>query len=96
VSRSLKSVGPNPTLVKNDICTALRELKPRLVGEIAVAGPDLARSLTDLGLVMNRLYFRRFVLGHGTPFFAGPRPPLRLAASNPIGEDTIRLTYVPA
>jgi hypothetical protein len=39
---------------------------------------------------------RPFVLGHGTPFFAGPRPPLRLVASDPIGEDTIRLTYVPA
>ena len=97
VSRSLKSVGPNATLVQNEVGTVLRELKARLVGEIDVAGPDLARSLTDLGLVDEyRLYFRPFVLGHGTPFFAGPRPPLRLVASDPIGEDTIRLTYVPA
>ena len=97
VSRSLKSVGPNATLVQNDVGTVLRELKARLVGEIDVAGPDLARSLTDLGLVDEyRLYFRPFVLGHGTPFFAGPRPPLRLVASDRIGEDTIRLTYVPA
>ena len=96
VSRSLKSVGPNATLVQNDVGTVLRELKARLVGEIAVAGPDLARSLTDLGLVDEyRLYFRPFVLGHGTPFFAGPRPPLRLVASDLIGENTIRLTYVP-
>ena len=51
VSRSLKSVGPNATLVQNDVGTVLRELKARLVGEIDVAGPDLARSLTDLGLV---------------------------------------------
>jgi dihydrofolate reductase len=97
VSRSLQSVGPNATLVQNDVGTVLRELKARLVGEIDVAGPDLARSLSDLGLVDEyRLYFRPFVLGHGTPFFAGPRPPLRLVASDPIGEDTIRLTYVPA
>ncbi len=87
VSRSLKSVGPNATLVQNDLGTVLRELKARLVGEIDVAGPDLARSLTDLGLVDEyRLYFRPFVLGHGTPFFAGPRPPLRLVASDLIGE----------
>ena len=44
VSRSLKSVGPNATLVRNDVGTVLRELKARLVGEIDVAGPDLARS----------------------------------------------------
>ena len=97
VSRSLKSVGPNATLVQNDVGTVLRELKARLVGEIDVAGPDLARSLTHLGLIDEyRLYFRPFVLGRGTPFFAGPRPPLRLVASDPIGEDAIRLTYVPA
>jgi hypothetical protein len=77
--------------------TVLRDLKARLVGEIDVAGPDLARSLTDLGLVDEyRLYFRPFVLAHGTPFFAGPRPPLRLVASDLVGEGVIRLTYVPA
>jgi dihydrofolate reductase len=96
VSRSLKSVGPNATLVQNDAGTVLRELKARLVGEIDVAGPDLARSLGDLGLVDEyRLYLRPFVLGRGTPFFAGPRPPLRLVSSDPVGEDAIRLTYVP-
>jgi hypothetical protein len=36
------------------------------------------------------------VLGHGKPFFAGPRPPLHLVASDLIAEDVIRLTYVPA
>jgi hypothetical protein len=36
------------------------------------------------------------VLGSGTPFFAGPRPPLRLVASDLIVEDVIRLTYAPA
>src|SRR5579864_6362772 len=51
VSRSLKSVGPNATLVSDDIEAVIRELKARLVGEIAVSGPDLARSLTDLGLI---------------------------------------------
>jgi dihydrofolate reductase len=97
VSRSLKAVGPNATLVQNDVGTVLRELKAQLVGEIDVAGPDLARSLTDLGLVDEyRLYFRPFVLGHGTPFFAGARPPLRLVASDLVGEGVIRLTYVPA
>ncbi len=97
VSRSLKSVGPNATLVCDDIEAVLRDLKARLVGEIAVSGPDLARSLTELGLVDEyQLYFHPVVLGRGKPFFAGARPPLRLVASDPVGEDTIRLTYAPA
>lgn len=97
VSRSLKSVGPNATLVDDDIEAVMRRLKAELVGEIEIAGPELARSLTDLGLIDEyRLYFRPFVLGRGTPFFAGPRPPLRLVANDLIGEDAIRLTYVPA
>ncbi len=97
VSRSLKSVGPNATLVEGDLEDTVRGLKDRLDGEIACSGPDLARSLTDLGLIDEyRLYFHPVVLGRGAPFFAGPRPPLRLAASDPMGEDVIRLTYVPA
>jgi dihydrofolate reductase len=97
VSRSLKSVGPNATLVSDDIEAVIRGLRARRVGEIAVSGPDLARSLTDLGLIDEyRLYFHPVVLGRGKPFFAGPRPPLRLVANDRIGEDAIRLTYVPA
>ena len=96
VSRSLKSVGPNATLIKDDIEAVIRGLKAQLVGEIDVAGPDLARSLTDLGLIDEyRLYVHPVVLGRGTPFFAGPRPPLRLVASDRMDEDVIRLTYVP-
>ncbi len=96
VSRSLKSVGPNATLVADDIEAVIRGLKAELAGEIEVAGPDLARSLTDLGLIDEyRLYLHPVVLGHGKPFFAGPRPPLRLVASDLIGEDVIKLTYVP-
>ena len=97
VSRSMTSVGPNATLVADDVEAAIRGLKARLVGEIGVGGPDLARSLTDLGLIDEyRLYIHPVVLGRGKPFFAGPRPRLRLVASDRIGDDAIRLTYVPA
>ena len=96
-SRALKSVGPNATLLKGDLETALRVLKDRHDGEIEVAGPVLAGSLTKLDLIDKyRIYLRPFVLGSGKPFFTGPRPPLRLVASDRIGENTIRLTYVPA
>ena len=97
VSRSLTSVGPNATLVADNIESVVRGLKDELEGEISVSGPDLARSLTELGLVDEyQLYFHPVVLGRGKPFFAGPPPPLRLVASDLIGGDAIRLTYVPA
>ena len=97
VSRSLKSVGPNAILVEDDIEAVIRGLKAQFAGEIGVGGPDLAQSLTDLGLIDEyQLYFHPVVLGRGKPFFAGARPPLRLVANELIGEDAIRLTYVPA
>jgi dihydrofolate reductase len=97
VSRTLKSVGPTATLVKDDLEAVIRGLKAQLVGEIDVAGPDLAGSLTALGLIDEyRLYLHPIVLGRGKPFFSGPRPPLRLVTSDRIGEDVMRLTYVPA
>ena len=96
-SRSLKSVGANATLVADDIGAFARRLKADVAGDIDVAGPELAGSLTDLGLIDEyRLYLRPFVLGGGKPYFAGARPPLRLAATEPVGEDAVRLTYVPA
>jgi dihydrofolate reductase len=97
VSRSLTAVGPNAGLVAADLAGAIRALKAAHAGEIAVAGPALARSLSELGLIDEyRLYLHPVVPGHGTPYFAGPRPPLRLVTNDRIAEDVIRLTYVPA
>ncbi|MGD0867842.1 MAG: dihydrofolate reductase family protein [Rhizomicrobium sp.] len=97
VSRSLASVGPNAVLVEGDLEAAMRRLKAERVGEIDLGGPDLARTLGDLGLIDEyRIYLHPVVLGGGKPFFTGPRPRLRLVASDLIAEDVIRLTYVPA
>src|SRR5919199_1444570 len=96
VSRSLRSVGPNATLVDGDLESAIRELKAERDGEIEVAGPTLAHSLTERGLIDEyRIYLHPVVLGRGTPYFAGPRPRLRLVAHDRIGEDVLRLIYVP-
>jgi dihydrofolate reductase len=97
VSRSLKSVGPNAALVEDDLEGAIRQLKAERDGEIEIAGPDLAQSLTELGLIDEyRMYLHPVVLGHGKPYFGGRRPRLRLTAHDRIGEDVIRLAYVPA
>ena len=97
VSRTLKSVGPNATLLGEDFETALRGLKERLSGEIEVAGPDLAGSLTNLGLIDEyRMYIHPVVLGHGKPYFTGHRAPLRLVSSKVVAGGVVWLTYVPA
>lgn len=96
-SRSLASVGPNATLIRGDLGTAIHEIRGAHDGEIEVAGPKLAGSLAGLGLIdLYRLYLHPVVLGQGTPYFTGPRPPLRLVAHEMIDADVIRLTYVPA
>ena len=75
----------------------MRKLKAERDGEIEVAGPNLAHSLTELGLIDEyRIYLHPVVLGRGKPYFSGPRPRLRLVASDQIDEDVIRLVYRPA
>ena len=97
VSRSLKSVGPNATLVDDDVEARILALKAQLDGVIEVSGPELAGNLSELDLIDEyRIYLHPVVLGGGKPFFAASRPPLRLVASERIGGDVIRLTYVPA
>jgi len=94
VSRLLKSVGPNATLVDRDVEAFVRNLKSEIDGDIGVAGPELAGSLTKSGLIDEyRLYFRPYALGSGKPYFAGAVPALRLVAADRVGDDTVRLTY---
>ena len=83
VSRSLTSVGPNASLVSGDVEAAIRGLKAERDGKIEVAGPALAHSLTEAGLIDEyRIYLHPVVLGGGKPFLAGRRPPLRLVAAD--------------
>ncbi|MHB2265944.1 dihydrofolate reductase family protein [Aliihoeflea sp. PC F10.4] len=96
VSRTLKSVGPNAELVDGDVEVFARRLKDEFDGEIQVGGPELAHGLTKAGLIDEyRICLHPVVLGSGKPFFAGPRPLLRLTAHDEVG-NALRLTYVPA
>ena len=97
VSRSLESVGPNATLVDTDLEGTIRELKRTHDGEIEVAGPTLAHSIGELGLIDEyRIYLHPVVIGQGKRYFAGPRPPLRLVSNDRMADDVIRLIYAPA
>jgi len=83
--------------VSDDVEATIRSVKQRLPGEVDVTGTVLAGTVTDLGLIDEyRLYFHPVVLGGGTPFFAGPRPRLSLKSSDRVGDEVIRLTFVPA
>jgi dihydrofolate reductase len=96
-SRTLTSVGPNATLVSDDLEKVAADVKARFTGVVDVCGTILAQSLSQAGLVDEyRLYLHPVVLGAGKPFFAGPVPPLRLSGSDMIDETVIRLTYVGA
>jgi dihydrofolate reductase len=93
----MHEVGPNATLVSDDLERLILTLKAERDGEIEVAGTRLARSLTELRLIDEyRMYLHPVVLGGGTPFFAGPRPPLQLMANEQVDDDVIRLPYIPA
>jgi dihydrofolate reductase len=95
-SRSLTTMGPNASLVHGDVRDFAAKLKSERDGEIDVAGAELASTLSAAGLIDEyRLYFRPYALGGGKPYFAGSVPPLRLVKHDVIGEDAVRLTYVP-
>ncbi len=97
ISRSLESVGPNATLVTGALEPLACKLKGEIAGEIQVAGPDLANSLGQLGLIDEyHIYLRPVVLGSGKPFFKEARPKMKLVESDRIGEEALRLIYVPA
>jgi len=95
VSSTLQNVGPNAAILGPDLEAEVRRLKDEVHGEIEVGGPKLAQRLTELGLIDEyRIYLHPEVLGHGTPFFAGARPPLQLASSEQMDDNVIRLSYV--
>jgi dihydrofolate reductase len=76
--------------------TTIRRLKAERAGEIQVAAPVQAQSLSEAGLIdQYRLYLHNTLLGGGQPFFGGNRPHLHLVGSDLIADDVIRMSYVP-
>ena len=97
VSRTLDTVGPNATLVSGDVAEAVRDLKDAHDGVIEVSGPELAGAIARLGLIdAFHIYLHPVVVGSGKRYFDGTAPRLRLEGSDRIGEEVIRLRYVPA
>ena len=97
-STTLREVGPNARLVKDDIEAVVRSVKAEANGDISVAGAMLAGSLSRLGLVDEyRLYVHPVVLGGGKPFFeAGMSLKLRPLGTENLAQNVILLRYAPA
>lgn len=92
VSRTLDTVGPNATLVRDPVAEA-RRLKAAGDGVFEVAGPELAGSLIEAGLVDEvHLYVHPYVVGSGKRFFAVRPPRLTLQSHERIGS-AVRLAY---
>lgn len=76
---------PSPTLFRHFVQEAQRQ-----------AGNVYGRQMYELMRYWDDDHLHPVVLGRGKPYFAGPRPPLRLMAYDRIDENVLRLTYVPA
>ncbi len=97
VSTTLTEVGPNATLISDDVDAELRRLVADTEGEIDIGGPTLAATLARLGLIDEyRIYQRPAVLGGGKPFFTDGMPNgLSLLDVEMLPDDTVLLRYQP-
>ena len=98
-SRTLKDVKWRNSRLLHELDPREIEALKRQPGKniIVFGSGSIVSQLTQHGLIDEyHIYLHPVVVGSGPPFFAGPRPPLRLAASKQIDADVLRLTYVPA
>jgi dihydrofolate reductase len=95
-STTLRSVGSNARLVKDNVEAAVKALKAEPGGDMEVAGPALAASLSKLGLIDEyRLYVHPIVLGGGKPFFAegGGALNLKFLGTEKLPQDVVLMRY---
>ncbi len=97
-STTLREVGPNATLVHDDIVVRLKRLKAETEGLVEVGGAEFAASLAKHGLIDEyHIYFHPVVLGSGKPFFAdGKALELRFLDQQSLPQGVMLLRYAPA
>ena len=95
-SRTLERADWNTTIVREVDPDAVRALKAKEGGDMALGGAGAIAAFREHGLVdAYRLYVAPVVLGGGTPLFApgGPREELRLVDSTPMSMGVVRIRY---
>jgi dihydrofolate reductase len=95
-SRTLESVGPNATLVRDVVPDEVRALAARSDGELVVGGAVLSARFLELGLVDElRVYVHPVVVGRGRRLFGddGPTVDLRLVRTHTFGNGVVLLHH---
>ena len=98
VSSTLERVDWNAELVRGDLGTAVRQLKRQPGKGLGVAGVQLARALTDLGLIDEyEFVVQPRLAGHGPTLLAGLTKPvdLRLVSRREFSSGAVAMRYEP-
>ncbi|MFD1151831.1 dihydrofolate reductase family protein [Saccharothrix hoggarensis] len=95
-SRTLESVGPNATIVRDVVVDEVLALKASASGDLVVGGPDLASTFRRLGLVDEyRVYVQPVLLGRGRPWLQpeDDKTDLDLVETRVFGNGVVLLRY---
>ncbi len=95
-SRTLERVEWNSTIVREVDPQAIRDLKERSRGDLAIGGAELAASFLEHDLIDElRLYVNPVVLGSGRPLFppGGARLDLQLVETRAFSNGVVLLRY---
>ncbi|MFI7239977.1 dihydrofolate reductase family protein [Streptomyces cyaneofuscatus] len=95
-SRTLESVGPGATLLREVDRDEVCAVRDAAAGDLIVGGADLVETFRRLDLVDEyRVYIHPVLLGRGRPFFgdAADRQGLRLLESRTFGNGVVLLRY---
>ena len=98
VSSSLDRVDWNAELVRGDLEKAVQQLKREPGKGLLVGGVQLARSLTELGLIDEYEFIvHPRLAGHGPTLFAGLSKPvdLKLVSRQEFGSGAVAMRYEP-
>jgi dihydrofolate reductase len=94
-SRTLESVGPNATLVREVVPDEVRELAANAPGDLSLGGAEIVAEFLRHGLVDEFwMYVHPVAIGGGRPLFPrGMRVDLNLLESSAFGNGVVRLRY---
>ncbi|TKJ35645.1 dihydrofolate reductase family protein [Blastococcus sp. CCUG 61487] len=95
-SRTLDTVGPNATVVRDVVPEEVRALQAQAGGDMVVGGPDLAAAFRAHDLIDEyRVFVNPVLLGQGRRMFGPSETPtdLRLVESRAFGNGVVMLRY---